>query len=96
MEPRTRLRLRVVPGAGRAGFVGRYGAAWKVRVAAPPERGRANDAVLKLLSDTLALPRASVSLVSGHGGRDKIVELAGITEAELESRLASAERKGVG
>lgn len=96
MEPRTRLRLRVVPGAGRAGFVGRYGAAWKVRVAAPPERGRANDAVLRLLSDILALPRASVSLVSGHGGRDKIVELAGITEAELESRLASAERKGVG
>lgn len=96
MEPRTRLRLRVVPGAGRAGFVGRYGAAWKVRVAAPPERGLANDAVLRLLSDILALPRASVSLVSGHGGRDKIVELAGITEAELESRLASAERKGVG
>lgn len=96
MEPRTRLRLRVVPGAGHTGFVGRHGAAWKVRVAAPPERGRANDAVLRLLSDTLVLPRASVSLVSGHGGRDKIVEVAGITEAELESRLASAERKGVG
>jgi uncharacterized protein len=96
VEPRTRLRLRVVPGAGRAGFVGRYGAAWKVRVTAPPERGLANDAVLKLLSDTLALPVASISLVSsGHGGRDKIVELAGITEAELESRLVSAERKEV-
>ena len=75
--------------------MGRYGAAWKVRVTAPPERGRANDAVLKLLSDTLALPVTSISLVSGHGGRDKIVELAGITEAELESRLASAERKDV-
>lgn len=93
MEPRTRLRLRVVPGAGRAGVVGRYGAAWKVRVVAPPERGRANDAVLQLLSDTLSLPRTSVSLVSGHSGRDKIVELAGITEAELETRLAGAERK---
>jgi uncharacterized protein YggU (UPF0235/DUF167 family) len=95
VEPRTRLRLRVVPGAGRAGFVGRYGAAWKVRVTAPPERGRANDAVLELLSATLSLPRGSMSLVSGRGGRDKIVELTGITEAELESRLASAERKDV-
>jgi uncharacterized protein len=95
VEPRTRLRLRVVPGAGRAGFVGRYGAAWKVRVTAAPERGRANDAVLKLLSDTLALPRTNVSLVSGHAARDKIVELAGITEAELESRLLLAERKDV-
>jgi uncharacterized protein (TIGR00251 family) len=92
---RTRLRLRVVPGAGRTGVVGRHGAAWKVRVTAPPERGRANEAVLELLSNTLSIPRASVSLVSGHGGRDKIVELAGITEAELESRLASAERKDV-
>ena len=91
----TRLRLRVVPGAGRAGVVGRHGDAWKVRVTAPPERGRANDAVLELLATTLALPRASVSLVSGHGGRDKIVELAGISETELEGRLASAERKDV-
>jgi uncharacterized protein len=89
------LSLRVVPGASRAGVVGRYGAAWKVRVTAKPERGRANEAVLDLLSDTLSLPRTSVSLVSGHGGRDKIVELAGITEAELESRLACAERKDV-
>ena len=92
---RTRLRLRVVPGASRTGVVGRHGAAWKVRVNAQPERGRANEAVLDLLSDTLSLPRTSVSLVSGHGGRDKIVELAGITEAELERRLASAERKDV-
>ena len=89
------MRLRVVPGASRTGVVGRHGAAWKVRVTAQPERGRANEAVLDLLSDTLSLPRGSVSLVSGHGGRDKIVELAGITEAELESRLASAERKDV-
>jgi uncharacterized protein YggU (UPF0235/DUF167 family) len=95
VEARTRLRLRVVPGAGRAGVVGRYGAAWKVRVTAPPERGRANAAVLDLLAGALGLPRASVSLVSGHGGRDKIVELAGITEAEIEGRLASAERKDV-
>jgi uncharacterized protein len=89
------LQLRVVPGARRTGVMGRQGAAWKVRVTAPPERGRANEAVLELLSDALSLPRRSVSLVSGHGGRDKIVELVGITEAELESRLASAERKDV-
>ena len=89
------MRLRVVPGAARAGVVGRHGDAWKIRVTARPERGRANEAVVELLSATLGVSRASVSLVSGHGGRDKIVELAGITEAELEQRLASAERKDV-
>jgi uncharacterized protein YggU (UPF0235/DUF167 family) len=46
--------------------------------------------VLRLLADTLAVPRASVTLVSGHSGRDKIVELAGVGPALAERRLASA------
>ncbi|TML13716.1 MAG: DUF167 domain-containing protein [Actinobacteria bacterium] len=86
----TRLRLRVSPGATRAGVVGRYGQAWKVRVAAPPEDGRANDAVVRLLAETLSVPRDSVKLVSGERARDKIVELTGIDEAETEQRLSSA------
>ena len=90
---RTRLRLRVVPGAGRSGVVGRHGDAWKVRVSAAPERGRANDALLGLLAETLAVPKRDVSLVAGHTGRDKIVELAGISAQEIAHRLSSAEEK---
>jgi uncharacterized protein len=84
------LQLRVAPGASRPGVVGRHGDAWKVRVAAAPERGKANDAVLDLLAQTLSLPRSSVTLVSGAGSRDKIVELAGIEPDEIERRLAAA------
>ena len=61
-----------------------------MRVAAPPERGKANEAVLALLADVLAVPRSSVMLVSGGGSRDKIVELAGIEPDEINRRLASA------
>jgi uncharacterized protein len=86
----TRLRLRVAPGAAKAAVVGRHGDAWKVRVAAAPERGKANDAVLELLAETLALPRANVTLVSGGGSRDKVVELAGLAPEEIERRLAMA------
>jgi uncharacterized protein len=90
----TRLRLRVVPGASRnPGIVGRYGQGWKIRVAAPPERGAANRAVLALLAETLGVPKAAVRLVSGPGSRDKIVEVAGMGPAETEARLASAERE---
>jgi uncharacterized protein YggU (UPF0235/DUF167 family) len=85
--------LRVVPGATTTGVVGRHGPAWKVRVQAPPEGGRANEAVLRLLSQTLSLPRERIFLVSGHSRRDKIVELKGITEAESTHRLAAARRK---
>jgi uncharacterized protein len=86
----TRLRLRVTPGAGRAGIVGRHGDAWKIRVTAAPERGRANEAVLRLLADALSLPRASLTLVSGHSTREKIVVLDGVGPAQIERRLASA------
>jgi len=89
----TRVRVRVAPGASRAGIVGRHGEAWKVRVAAPPEGGRANDAVVRLLAETLSVPREAVTLVSGHGGRDKIVELAGIGPSQIERRLSSAAGK---
>lgn len=61
-----------------------------MRVGAPPERGKANEAVLALLADVLAVPRSSVMLVSGGGSRDKIVELAGIEPDEINRRLASA------
>lgn len=88
--PTTRLKLRVSAGAGRAAVVGRYGDAWKVRVAQPPERGRANEAVLRLVADALAIPRAAVTLVSGHGAREKTVELTGPGPALIERRLASA------
>jgi uncharacterized protein (TIGR00251 family) len=88
--PTTRLRVRVAPGARKAEVVGRHGEAWKVRVTAAPTGGKANEAVLRLLAETLAVPRARVALVSGHGGRDKVVELTGIDAEETDRRLGRA------
>jgi hypothetical protein len=89
-SPSTRVRVRVSAGARRTELVGRHGEAWKVRVAAAPERGRANEAVLDLLSRELELPRRAVSLVSGHAAREKVVLLEGIDRAESERRLEGA------
>lgn len=75
-------------------MVGRYGDAWKVSVAAQPERGRANDAVIALLSGSLRLPRPDIRVVAGHGGRDKIVEVSGLEAAEIERRLDAARAEG--
>ena len=86
-EPTTHLRLRVSPGATRTELVGRHGSAWKVRVSAARERGRANDAVVALLASRLDVPRASLSIVAGVTGRDKVVELRGLDAAEAERRL---------
>jgi uncharacterized protein YggU (UPF0235/DUF167 family) len=67
--------------------VGRHGYGWKVRVSAAPEKGRANDALVHLLADVVHVPRAAVAVVSGHGARDKIVELTGVAPSEVERRL---------
>ena len=86
-EPTIRLRVRVSAGAGRSEIVGRHGDGWKARVAAAPERGRANEALLRLLAERLRLPAESVSLVFGHASRDKVVELRGLGAAEAARRL---------
>ena len=92
-RPRTSLRLRVVPGAPSAGIVGRHGVAWKVRVAAAPEAGKANDAVLDLLARTFGMPRRDLELTAGRASRDKVIVLEGLTSEAAESMLeAAAER----
>ncbi|MDQ3823295.1 MAG: DUF167 family protein [Actinomycetota bacterium] len=88
--PRTRVRLRVSPGSRTAGIAGPHGDAWKVRVTAPAADGRANAAVVRLLAETFGLSRSSVSVVSGRGTREKLVELTGIDPDETERRLAAA------
>jgi hypothetical protein len=89
-EEVTRLRLRVSAGAARTELAGRHGDAWKVRVSAAPEKGRANEAVVELLAARLGLARTQVALVRGHGSRDKLVELRGLGPAEAERRLEAA------
>ena len=86
----TRLRVRVSPGARRGGVAGRVGEVWKLRVTAPAEGGRANDAVVRLLAEAVDVPRRRVSLVAGHTARDKVVELEGVEEVEAERRLEGA------
>ena len=88
--PSTRLRVRVSPGARRGGVAGRVGEVWKLRVTAPAEGGRANEAVLRLLAETADVPRRQVALVSGYTAREKVVELEGVEAAEVERRLAGA------
>jgi uncharacterized protein (TIGR00251 family) len=90
MADATRLQLRVAPGAARNGVVGRHGDAWKLRVTGAPERGKANADVLRVLAAALDVPERSLSLVSGHASRDKVVELRGLDADEAERRLERA------
>lgn len=89
-EPVTKLRIKVVPGASRPGISGWLGDALKIRVVAPPEKGRANNEVVALLLDRLRLERDAVRIVSGHGSSRKLIEIHGLTSAEVERRVQDA------
>lgn len=82
-----KLNVKVVPKASRNEIAGWLGNALKVRVAAPPEAGRANDAVEALIAEALGLPRSQVRLIAGAASARKIVEIVGIAERELRARL---------
>ena len=84
------LRLHVQPGAGRTAVVGRHGDALKVRVAAPPEGGRANEAVLKLVAELLGAEKDAVTLVGGPSSRSKRVQVSGVEPEEAAKRIADA------
>jgi len=81
------IPLRVRPGAPADAVGGRRGDAVKVSVTAPPEDGRANDAVVRLLAKTLGVPRSAVTLIAGERSRDKRVRVAGLTLADARARL---------
>jgi len=89
-ETPLRLAVRVVPGARRSEVVGRVGETWKLRVAAPPERGRANGELIALLARTLGVPRSCVRVTRGHTTGRKLVEVQQLTREEVERRLVCA------
>jgi hypothetical protein len=86
----ARLTLTVSPGARQSAIVGRHGDGWKVRVSAPPERGRANNALLTLLAEALSVPRSGVRLVHGESSRHKTVDVEGLDDKEASRRLDAA------
>jgi hypothetical protein len=83
----TRLPVKVVPGSSKNCIVGWLGEALRVRVSAPPERGKANTAVERVIAEALSLPNDAVNIVKGTTSPWKIVEIAGLAEPEIRSRL---------
>jgi uncharacterized protein (TIGR00251 family) len=81
------IGVRVIPRAPRTRVDGERAGAILIRLAAPPVDGAANAALVAFLADTLGVPRRNVTIVSGETFRDKRVQIAGIDETAVRSRL---------
>jgi uncharacterized protein (TIGR00251 family) len=83
------ISLRVTPSAGSDAIVGWRGDVLRLRVAAPAQRGKANEAVLRLLAAALGIDRRRLRIVRGATSRQKAVSVDGLDEAEIRARLSS-------
>ena len=88
------IEVRVVPRAKRNEIGGERDGRLLVRVAAPPVEGRANAAVVKLLSKALGVPRSAVTIARGETSRDKTISVEGVDEGALERLRRGAKGSG--
>lgn len=79
--------MNVTPNARADGIRGLAGDVLLVRLKAPPVDGKANEALVRFISERLGLPRAAVSLAHGATGRSKLLAVSGLTRAEALARL---------
>lgn len=81
------IRIHVSPGAGETRVVGKHGDSLKIRVAAVPEKGRANEAVLAYLAEVFDIGKSDVAMVAGHTSRKKKVLIRGHDAETVERRI---------
>jgi uncharacterized protein len=79
--------IRVHPRAKKAAITGELGQALKVSLTAPPLEGRANDACIDFFAKVLKVPRSSITIASGAGGRNKVIRVTGVTAQYVRDRL---------
>ena len=83
----ARVAVKVHPRARRSRITGRFGEGWKLDLAAPPVDGKANEECLRFFAELAQVPRARVRIVLGATARQKVVEIEGMDQAELDQLL---------
>jgi uncharacterized protein len=82
--------VRVQPRASKSGVVGEFDGALKIRLAAPPVDGEANEELIRLLAKLLDTTRDRITIISGRSSKNKIVRVSGISVENVEKLLAEA------
>jgi uncharacterized protein len=82
------LRVRIHPGARKNAITGVHDSALKISLTTPPVEGRANEALIAFLAESLRLPKSRVALVSGATSRSKTLRIAGKSAAEVHAALS--------
>ena len=80
----VRLNVKVVPGSSRNQIVGSLGDALKIKVMAPPDKGKANEAVIDLLAETLGIGTDAIQIESGQSSPSKVIAVTGMDDDAIK------------
>ena len=84
---KTSIRIKVRAGARKTEFAGRLGDLWKLRVAAPPVDGKANEAIVRYIADLLSVPPSAVRIMSGFTSPTKLLQIDGVDSETLNRAI---------
>lgn len=82
-----KLKLFIQPNAKKNELIGLHNGALKVKIASPPVDGKANAELVEFLSEILGIPKRQIEILKGETGRNKSVEITGLSEAEVHAKL---------
>jgi uncharacterized protein len=88
-DSQTKVPVKVTPNAARNEILGLKNGVWRIKIAAPPDKGKANKELVAYLSELLGLKKDDLAVLRGHASRDKVVSVEGLSQAEIDQRLTA-------
>ena len=85
----VKITVRVVPGSRRTEFVGLHDGQYKIRISAPPEKGKANKTLVDFLASQFKIKKNNVQIQSGRTSRIKQVLLRGVSSQNVQRFLSN-------
>ena len=81
------ISVKVLPGSQRNEVAGKINGVWRIKIAAPPEKGKANKELIEFLSQRLSLRKDCIQIVKGHTSHNKLVSIQGLSLELIEKKL---------
>jgi len=87
------LSVKVVPGASKTAIAGEYNGMLKIKLSAPPQKGKANQCLIEFVARRLGVKKKAVSIISGHTSPIKKIQICGVTAEDVLSELMWLDRR---
>jgi uncharacterized protein (TIGR00251 family) len=85
-----RISVKVTPGAARNEMQGLTNGIWRIKIAATPEKGKANKELIEFLSDRLGIKKDRINILKGQTSHNKIIAIEGLSVEEISTRLSKS------